>query len=294
MAKYYTNEKAKFGGTTGIIIPFMKQLPSTNLPDQGNWKKYVPAGYLRCDGSIYKADLFPVLASIIGKGEDCKFKKKGIDLKDDEIQLPDLGSKYIRASNASGQYLNSYLAQDTTQLHVGAEVEIDSLVGDSVDISYAGNFTVVAQSDLKFSGNPIFVGDNDGYSADDFLSEDNFQAHGHDADNVGVLTYLGKWKDSAWQSNGGSGGNDARTEGSNNMVLIQEPTNGINNPAHNHQILLPTSAQYKTGLAFEYSYESTSIPADGLKSTLTLTTENIIKLDDAIMPYVIVEYIIKI
>jgi hypothetical protein len=292
MAKYYTAEKAKFGGTTGMIMPYTRQMPTTNLPDQGNWKTYLPAGYLRCDGSIYKADLFPALASVIGVGTSCKFAKN-TTLAADAIQLPDLGSKYIRCSNSSGQYLNVNLNQDPTLSKVGAEIEIDSLVGDSVDISYSGTFKVIGQSGKTFLGNPFFVGDNSGYTANSILTEDEFQAHGHDAD-VGVFTYLGKWKDSAWVDVGENGGNNGSTEGSNNLVQIDGPSSSSTSPTHNHQLTLPASAALKTGTTFNYGFNDTEIPADGIKSTITVTTENINKLDNAIAPYILVEYIIKI
>jgi len=297
MAKYYSAEKAKFGGTTGTIIPFMRQLPTSNFPDQGNWKNYVPAGYLRCDGSIYKADLFPVLASIIGVGTTCRFAKitTGSNaISSDSIQLPDLGSKYIRCSNSSGQYLNLTTAQDATISKVGVETEVSSLVGSTATITYAGTFNLTGATDIKFSGNPFFTSDNAGFSPQDFLTEDNFQAHGHNADS-GVFTYLGKWKDSNWENNGGSGSNTGRTDGSNNLQQIEAPTNAPNNPSHNHQVQFPTSTQLKANTTFSFKYNNNqTISADGLVTTVNLSTDNVKKLDNVIQPYILVEYIIKI
>lgn len=292
MAKYYTVEKAKFGGTTGTIIPFTIQMPTTNLPDVSNWRKYLPAGFLRCDGAIYKADLFPTLASIIGVGKQCKFAKDPQNIEPDVIQLPDLGSKYVRCSNSSGQYLNLYLNQDETQTKVGAEIEIESLVGDSVDISYSGTFDVQEKSGNKFIGNPIFT-TNNGYTDNSVLSEDEFQAHGHGAD-VGVFTYLGKWKDTNAILTGENVSNDGSTEGSNNLVQTEGPSSSVGSPSHNHQIILPSSAEYKSKNGFRYKVPSVGIPADGLKSTITVTTEQLLKLDNAVAPYILVEYIIKI
>lgn len=292
MAKYYASEKAKYGGTTGTIIPFTRQMPSVNFPDQGNWKTYLPAGFLRCDGTIYKADLFPVLASVIGTGSNCKFAKSS-SLASDSIQLPDLGSKYVRCSNATGQYLNTTLNQDATVSKVGTETKVESLVGSSATISYAGTFNLSNPTNTTFAGNPFFSVDNSGYTPNDFLTEDNFQAHGHDAD-VGIFSYLAKWKDSSWVDNGESGGNDAQTEGANNLVLIQAPTNGVNTPSHNHQVNLPNSTELKASTTFAFTYNTTQIPADGLQTTISLSTENVTKLDNVIAPYVLVEYIIKI
>ena len=43
MATYYTKERARFGGVSGTIIPFPIRLPTVNVPDQGDWKEYLPA-----------------------------------------------------------------------------------------------------------------------------------------------------------------------------------------------------------------------------------------------------------
>lgn len=292
MAKYYTVEKAKFGGTTGTILPFTIQLPTTNLPDASLWKTYLPAGFLRCDGSIYKAELFPTLASVIGVGKQCKFAKNPDDIESDVIQLPDLGSKYVRCSNSSGQYLNLYLNQDETQLKVGTEIEIESLVGDSVDISYSGTFVIQQQSGNKFIGNPIFLTDT-GFTQNAVLTEDEFQAHGHDAD-VGVFSYLGKWKDSSAVDTGENVANNGATQGSNNLIQTEGPSSSVGSPSHNHQIKLPASSEYKSKNTFSYGVPSVSVPADGLKSTITVTTEDVLKLDNAVAPYILMEYIIKI
>ena len=41
-------------------------------------------------------------------------------------------------------------------------------------------------------------------------------------------------------------------------------------------------------------YDTFNIPADGLTTTVTVTTEDTIKLDDVTPPFYIVEYIIKV
>ena len=75
MATYYTKEKARYGGVSGTIIPFPIKLPTVNVPDQGDWKEYLPAGFLRCDGSILDASEYPILAEILGTGNNSKFKR---------------------------------------------------------------------------------------------------------------------------------------------------------------------------------------------------------------------------
>lgn len=295
---YYTKEKAKFGGVTGTILPFTIELPFNNNPSDGNWKKFLPAGFLRCNGDILKASVYPALASVIGTGPNCVFAKDPETLAEDELQLPDLGSKYIRASLASGAYLNLYLEQDDTIRKVGAEVSVTSLVGDQEDISYSGEFSVISQTNIPFTGFPVFK-TSSGYTDQDGLTEDNFQGHGHTAD-VGVFTYLGNWDDSRFNENSGdsagNGDNAGQTEGSNNPVTIEFPQDSTGSVFHRHQINLPSSTQLKdsTNNTLAYSLIGQQVSPDGLVSTVTLTTDNLKKLDDAISPYILVEYIIKI
>jgi hypothetical protein len=292
MAKYYTKEKAKYGGITGLIMPFMVKLPDVNIPDQSTWRTLLPAGYLRCDGSILSDEVYPGLAAILGTGRNSKFAKDPEILTDTQFQLPDLGSKYVRCANSSGQYLNTVLDQDPTITKIGAETIVQSLVGDSVTIRYGGNFEVIGQENA-FGGNPLYK-TSTGVTLNSPLTEDNFQAHGHDAD-VGVFTYLGNWIDSAYVQVGASrGANNAQTEGSNNTVLVDAPQDSTFSINHNHGINLPKSPELKDNTTFSYEFINTQISPDGLESEVIITTENVKKLDTAISPYMLVEFIIKI
>jgi hypothetical protein len=292
MAKYYTKEKAKYGGITGIIMPFMVKLPDVNIPDQSTWKTLLPAGYLRCDGSILSADVYPGLAAILGTGQNSKFAKNPDILTSNQFQLPDLGSKYIRCANSTGQYLNLTLDQDPSITKVGAETIVQSLVGDSVTIRYGGSFEVIGQEN-SFGGNPLYK-TSTGFVLNSPLTEENFQAHGHDAD-VGVFTYLGNWTDTSYVQNRGSrGGNDSQTEGSNNVIAIDGPEGSTFTINHTHGINLPGSTELKDNTTLKYQFFNTDIPADGIESEVIITTENVKKLDTAISPYMLVEFIIKI
>jgi hypothetical protein len=290
MTVYYSKQKAKFGGVTGTIIPYPIAL-SDNVKEN-----FLPAGFLKCDGSILKASVYPALANTIGIGRNCRFAKNPDDIADDEIQLPDLGSKYIRSSTSSGQYLNVTLEQDPTISKVGTEVEVISLVGDSTEISYSGYFEVLGQNGLTFIGTPIFESDT-GFTLTDSLNEENFQAHGHYAD-VGVFTYLGKWSDNVFIEGYARGGNEAQTEGSNNLVQIESPEQASTTVSHNHKINLPGSTELKGNNTLNYSFSNVDgqlqFPADGLRSEIIITTSNVKKLDDVISPYILVEYLIKI
>ena len=290
MTVYYSKQKAKFGGVTGTIIPY-----PIAVNDNVN-RNFLPAGFLKCDGSILKASVYPPLANTIGIGSNCRFAKNPDDIAADEIQLPDLGSKYLRVSTSSGQYLNTTLEQDESISKVGTEVEVISLVGDSTEISYSGFFEVLGQNGLPFVGTPVFESET-GFTLSDSLNEENFQSHGHYAD-VGVFTYLGKWSDNVFVEGYARGGNEAQTEGSNNLVQIQAPDQAPTTVAHNHRINLPGSTELKSNNTFSYGFSnvggSLQYPADGLRSEIIITTSNVKKLDDVISPYILVEYIIKI
>lgn len=292
MTVYYTKEKAKFGGITGSILPYTIKLPEANDPATGDWKKFVPAGYLRCNGQVLKASQYPALALVLGTGQESKFAKNPNDLADDEFQLPDLGSKYVRSSLASGEYLNVTLQQDETITKVGTETEVVSLVGDTATIGYSGTFEIQGKNGIGFTGVPFFRA-NDVNTFDDFLSESNFQAHGHNAD-VGIFSYLGIWTDSRFVEGVGRGSNNGQNEGANNQVPVQAPTDATATVSHNHRINLPLTSELKTKNSLSYGYGDTSVSADGLQSIITITTDNVKKLDDAISPYILVEYIIKI
>ena len=300
MTVYYTKERSKFGGITGSILPFTIQLPDFNDPADINWKRYLPAGYLRCNGDILTATTYPALASVLGVGSASKFAKDPESMLPTEFQLPDLGSKYIRASNANGEYFNLTLSDDPTTFKIGTELNVSSLIGEEEIFGYSGDFEIIAKENLPFIGNAVFRTET-GYTSNDALTIDNFQAHNHEAPRVGVFTYLAPWSDSGFvgtHSDGtiiGRGGNNGQTEGSNNLVDIDSPTGSTISTQHNHRIVLPKSSDIKSNTTFSYGIPNNiNVSAEGLESTVFVTAERIKKLDDAISPYILVEYIIKI
>ena len=299
MATYYTKERARYGGVSGTIIPFPIKLPTINVPDQGDWKELLPAGYLRCDGSILDASEYPILASILGTGINSKFKRPEQTLTDNQFVLPDIGSKHIQGGNASGAYLNDkVLNEDSTNPYrVGCEVNVVSLIGDTTTITYSGNFQVISPGNQEFIGNPTFgTTTSDGRTLKAFLSEQNFQAHGHES-GVGVFNYLGQWADSFFvgASTGASqGANDGQNEGSNELVTIQSPTDSSAVVSHAHLIDFPSSTTVAQNNELVFNFTDTNVDAFGLESTVTLTTSNVKKLDEATPPFILVEYIIKI
>lgn len=300
MTVYYTKERSKFGGITGSILPFTIQLPDFNDPADINWKKYLPAGYLRCNGDILSASTYPSLAAVLGVGSASKFAKNPETMLDNEFQLPDLGSKYIRASNANGEYFNLTLSDDPSTYKVGTEINVSSLIGTEETFGYSGNFEIISKENIEFIGSPVYKTET-GYTTNDALNIDNFQAHNHEAPRIGVFTYLAPWSDSSFVGTYGQntivgrGGNSAQTEGSNNLLDVDPPSGSTITSTHNHRIKIPRSTELKTNTTFSYGFpDNIEVSAEGLESTVYVTAERIKKLDDAISPYILVEYIIKI
>ena len=67
MPVLYSKEKGKLGTLTGSIINWSKQLASSD-PEDPIIYQTLPAGYLRCDGTVYQAEVFPELATVLGTG----------------------------------------------------------------------------------------------------------------------------------------------------------------------------------------------------------------------------------
>ena len=116
MAVLYSKEKGKIGTLTGSIINWSNQLTSSD-PEDPTLYDTLPAGYLRCDGSVYLAINFPELATILGTGSNCRYKKPDTTLLDNQLQVPDLGAKSTKTSSSSnlGDYQDTYLLNDAGQ-----------------------------------------------------------------------------------------------------------------------------------------------------------------------------------
>ena len=306
MTAYYTKEKAKFGGVTGTIIAYPIAFNGFEAQEET-----LPAGFLRCDGSILKASTYPALASVIGIGSACSFDKS--DINDDEIQLPDIGSRYIRVSNGSGAYLNDRLTSDPDTFVVGTEITVESLIGTEFEISYEGYFQLVGQDNLEFIGQPAFNSLSGSSTVEDFLTADFFQAHTHSADTR-IFSYLGNWDDNrfiepdsnleAWQRNFASGTDNGYFEGSNERIITEPVVGGVQQTGHTHQINLSNASEVRENNNFRFRFggaggaqtelEAIQIPAANLRSTVTVNTSTLKKLDDITPPFYLVEYFIKI
>ena len=156
--KHYQREKAKLGNAPGTIINWSSPVVDPD-PNTVKNKKDLPAGYLKCDGSVYSKDLYPRLAEILGTGAGSIYKKQNTTLSDNQFQLPDLGSKHIQAS-ASGNVgltndatkISGTGANSTTVKKAGVGVDITSNVGENATVSFNGVFTV-PQQNFALNGN---------------------------------------------------------------------------------------------------------------------------------------------
>ena len=58
MAANYSFERGKYGVFPGTIIAFSRTLDGDD-PNGTDWKNYIPAGYLRCNGDILSGVEYP-------------------------------------------------------------------------------------------------------------------------------------------------------------------------------------------------------------------------------------------
>jgi len=284
----YAREKANYGGVCGTIQIFTTALPLANNPSDIAFLSKVPAGFLKCNGGIRKAADFPALAAIIGTGQNCKFKKPSQILDADQIQLPDLGSKVIIAGSGVGEYLGDTVETDSTpQKKVGVSVELVSNVGNTIALTYSGNFNVLAGAASPLLRNPRVTFPSGRKVGDFILDESNFQAHGHDG-NQTVLNFIGNHAMRNEIGPQAGGGNTASGSALASNSVSDTSATTISK-SHTHTFPAPTSFPHN----FTYAYAAFSVPADNIVTTLNLSVKNVKKLDEAVSPFVLVEYIIK-
>ena len=181
MPVLYSREKGKLGTLTGSIINWSNQLSSAD-PEDPTLYQTLPAGYLRCDGAVYDASIFPELAVILGVGSNCRYKKPDTTLLDNQFQVPDLGAKSTKTSFSSnlGDYLDTYLNNDAgveiTKSGVG--MDVSSNIGTQFEIQYQGNFFLPSQT-IEITGQPGFTKSSGNYTEETEVLHTAFQPHAH-------------------------------------------------------------------------------------------------------------------
>jgi hypothetical protein len=292
----YTREKAKHGGMVGTIQMLTTSLYGYNSPLDSKFKTVIPAGYLKCNGAILKASDYPALAAVLGTGADCKFLKesKRDQVDSTRFMLPDLGSKVIVGGSGTGTYQFDFT--DDGKYKVGIGVEITSNVGNEISFNYSGNFAVPAvdangSSGLALLGNSKYI---IAKATETFeLNEENFQGHGHGG-NQTVLNYTGphtsaqsgNTKNSATDESGGDGANSS---GQNILEEVAENNAPAAGAGHTHRITRPTTYSQN----FKYGYSAFNVSPENIVTNVSVKTKGVDKLDEAVQPFMLVEYIIK-
>ena len=181
MAVLYSKEKGKLGTLTGSIINWSNQLTSNDPADLLVYQT-LPAGYLRCDGSVYLAENFPELAAILGVGSNCRYKKPDTTLLDNQFQVPDLSAKSTKTSFGAnlGDYQDTYLLNDAEQeiTKSGVGLEVSSNIGTTFEVQYQGNFFLPSQT-IEITGQPGFARSSGNYTEETEVLHTAFQPHAH-------------------------------------------------------------------------------------------------------------------
>ena len=179
MAAFLSQERNKLGTTTGSLIAFPREL-DVNDPTVGLSASLLPAGYLRCDGSVYNETQYPALAEILGLGDLCVFKQTGVTLTTSQFQVPDLRSKFIKASSGSDQGVMNDLtvtnAANQTIDKSGVGIEVSSNVGSTATITLSGQFRIPPVT-AALRGNVSFTRPR--YVDSEIVPVNGFQPHCH-------------------------------------------------------------------------------------------------------------------
>lgn len=287
----YTKERSRYGGYIGSIqIHSTNLLANTNDPNSFVFRDTLPAGFLRCDGSIRNASDFLALSKVLGVGANSRFRKENITLREENLaegdlgqfQLPDLGSKVIIPGLATGNYIGERIS-DTNTNKVGPEIEVSSNVGNKVRVDYSGTFKAAAGSEYDMRSNPKMIMPRN--VEQETLDIINFQGHAHET-NAAQLNI------SYNHVVGGDGKDSGRFTGNSGAGTLLEFTNpsSATTSTHSHRIEKPFSYASK----FKYNYNEFDISIDGVYSELDIDIQdNIRSLDQVVTPFILVEYIIK-
>lgn len=193
MATHYSKERAKYGSGTGTIIYWPVEYGNLDPTAEENIAT-LPAGYLKCDGSILKASDYPALAEILGVGPSSTFIRYDIegepidDVATDEFILPDFGSKFAKPTTgaSAGSYLNIVTRNQAgvEKRRSGMGIEASATAGTTtgnttvIPVTYTGNFVVPSQ-EIAIKGKPSWTKgtNNSGYT--DVESIDSLGLHSH-------------------------------------------------------------------------------------------------------------------
>ena len=307
MSKNYSFEKGKYGLTTGTIIPFGVTLNGDD-PAGIDWITLVPAGFLRCNGEILRAREYLGLAQILGIGSQSKFKKEdqeleeaSDDLRTGQFQLPDLGSKYIRASAANGRYDNiTVVDPETSRVYqrVGVEIELTINQGNTIDVFYDGEFAT-PNIPITFSDASNFVTTLASSTDDGTISDSQMLSHGHYSNSA--ITWRSRGIDTQNDSQFGVNGPDIATGGpkvndqNTTGGYVVDPAETITSPAGSSSATVHTHSLSKSTISKSISsnIDSIGISPSNIITSVSFSKSNTFKLDDIQHKFILVEFLIK-
>ena len=291
----YTSERARYGGCAGqILVHSTPGLGLVNDPTSANFKNVIPAGYLRCDGSIYNARDFRHLSEILGVGTDTRFAKDGAIIRDPDLatgdlgqfQLPDLGSKVIIGGRGTGLYRNTTIEREIeggpTVNRVGPQVEIVSNFGNRITSQFVGNMELDPSGPIDMLGTPRY--NMERTTTETELNIENFQGHAHNSSQA-FVNYSGQH--SVATSGGKDQTNRLANSGAGNDLDFSQPWD--RESIHKHNITRPNEYAH----TFTYSHETIQIDMSGVSASVDVDIEDDEKLDQLVTPFILVEYIIK-
>jgi hypothetical protein len=290
----YTRERSKYGGYVGSIQVHTSPGLGTD-PTSAVFNNILPGGFLRCNGAILEAKDYLALSQVLGVGQECRFIKEGANLRSPDattgdlgsFQLPDLGSKVIIPSRGSGDYLSDTV-ESTGQSRVGPEIEVVSNTGRRIEVGYIGNFRGLAQTQIPFNANSSYSIPTN--TAATFLDIENFQGHAHNSNAI-YLNFSTRHAAGEPQGALGSGKTRGGREANSGAGMYTDVSsvNISESSSHEHRLVKP--AFYTQN--FRYSFNNFDIPADQLTSYVDVNFSRDRKLDAAVAPFILVEYIIK-
>jgi len=294
----YSHAKAHWGGIPGTIqIHTIEDIAIGADPTSEVFKKNIPAGFLKCDGSIKSAKDFLLLSQILGVGDECRFKKENVTLRNPDpetgdlgqFQLPDLGSKVIVGSRGSGDYLSTTIEGSNTS-KVGVEVTPISNIGNRASVNYIGN--MIIESDIyQFNGSPKYNIARDTSAVS--LSIDEFQGHYHNVGGGTGLTVVNKNTQHDTTGDGkGPRANSANATAGNSLeeTSMSIPTGEA---THDHTITRPFTYQPSDQPKFNYTHDNIDVDIADIESYVDVDVENLEVLNQTVTPFILVHYIIK-
>ena len=243
MTTFYSKERSKYGNVTGQIIAWPVDYEGT--PEDGNNKKILPAGYLKCDGTKYYATDYPELSVICGTGDTCKFIRKNIDgtdidtLTDEQFMVPDLGSKYAEpTSGANAGVYNSIRVKNQAGNEVsrsGIGIEAESAIGTNVNITYSGQINVPSQ-EIPVRGRPSWGYAGTTHRTDSEGVEDNaIHPHMHYSTTTRARNYTKETTSNDAMLTGRTGFKNASTVNLQDWLDNTRYNNSSSNPAGSAQ-----------------------------------------------------------